>query len=494
MKSNTIDRLFQQANALQLLRDNKAVMILDFLQSAYSDGRKSIGQEELTNLLADYLDQTHDEDSLDELESTEPNANLFDKFRNRAKALLRDWESRDKRYLRGDNNAEGRYEYSLTEHVTRAWQWLDNLEQKEFAGARSRLDDIFEKIKRVVENSREKTDAERIEELEEKQVFLKQEITDIRAGKAPYRPFDAVRVQEEYDGLLEQLRALSTDFKVVESNFERIRTDILRRQAAQEGTKGALLGNMLDARDELDRTAQGVSFNAFFEELRDPMRQKQFADNVQALIEVLEIHQIPHPNDRLMTRLHKHLLEEAKPVLEANRRIADRISRLVTENATHDRKLLKERIAAIKAAVLSPELLSQPIDPTAIVWEIDTDRADIQLPLERTLRTHQEEGSVRFSMPQAMTESRPDFELESEELIAQRLQAQITAALDEFGQMTLAELVKKHPVSEGLAEVLTYLSIVAQPDNSHFIQTDQEDLLPMEAEKQLKGARVFLVK
>ena len=167
---------------------------------------------------------------------------------------------------------------------------------------------------------------------------------------------------------------------------------------------------------------------------------------------------------------------------------------MVTENATHDRKLLKERIAAIKAAVLSPELLSQPIDPTAIVWEIDTDRADIQLPLERTLRTHQEEGSVRFSMPQAMTESRPDFELESEELIAQRLQAQITAALDEFGQMTLAELVKKHPVSEGLAEVLTYLSIVAQPDNSHFIQTDQEDLLPMEEEKQLKGSRVFLVK
>ncbi|MBK8192965.1 MAG: DUF3375 family protein [Lewinellaceae bacterium] len=147
---------------------------------------------------------------------------------------MRDWESRDKRYLRGENNASGRYEYSLTEHVTRAWHWLDSMEQREFTGARSRLDDIFEKIRRVVENGREKTDEERIEELQEKQAALKREITDIRAGKAPYRPFDSVRIQEEYDGLLEQLRALSTDFKIVESNFERIRTDILRRQAAEK--------------------------------------------------------------------------------------------------------------------------------------------------------------------------------------------------------------------------------------------------------------------
>lgn len=497
MKSASIDRLFQQANTLQLLRDKQVVMILGFLREAFSDERKSIGQEELTNRLADYLEQMPVEEDPDDIDQGEPGVNLFDKYRNKAKAYLRDWESRDKRYLRGDNNANGRYEYSLTEHVTRAWQWLDTMEQKEFTGTRSRLDDIFEKIRRVVENSREKTDEERIEALEVKQVELKQEITDIRAGKAPYRPFDTVRIQEEYDGLLEQLRALSTDFKMVESNFERIRTDILRRQAAEEGSKGALLGNMLDARDELDRTPQGISFNAFFEELRDPQRQQQFAHYVQELMQVLDTHQITHQNDRLMTRLHRHLLNEAMPVLDANRRIADRISRLVSENATQDRKLLKERIAAIKSAVLDPAFLAQSTAPAAIVWEIDTDRADIQFPLERTLRTEQDEGAVHFPAPQVMSATRPTLELGDEEVIAQRLNTQIDIALTEFGQMTLAELVARYPIKEGLAEVLTYLSIAAAPDNQHFIQADQADLVPLseqETEQYVQGARVFLIK
>ncbi|MBK8192964.1 MAG: DUF3375 family protein [Lewinellaceae bacterium] len=54
MKSVSFDRLFQQANTLQLLRDKNAVMILDFLREAFSRGtKKSIGQEELTNRLAD---------------------------------------------------------------------------------------------------------------------------------------------------------------------------------------------------------------------------------------------------------------------------------------------------------------------------------------------------------------------------------------------------------------------------------------------------------
>ncbi|MBK8192966.1 MAG: DUF3375 family protein [Lewinellaceae bacterium] len=92
------------------------------------------------------------------------------------------------------------------------------------------------------------------------------------------------------------------------------------------------------------QNATRVSFNAFFEELRDPQRQQQFGEYVQELIQILDTHQISRHNDRLMTRLHRQLLSEALPVLEANRRIADRISRLVSENATQDRKLLKNAL------------------------------------------------------------------------------------------------------------------------------------------------------
>jgi Protein of unknown function (DUF3375) len=224
VQQELIERLFKQTNALQLLRDSRAEIVLSFLKMAFSDGRKSIGQEELTRLLADFLTNFNEKDVFDEQEAA--SADLFDRYRNRAKSMLRDWESTKKRYLRGDNNAEGIYEYSLTEHVVRAWQWLESLEQREFAGTRSRLDDIFEKIRRVVENSREKTDAERIAELEQKQREIDEEIAAIQSGKRPYQPFDNTRLREEYDGMLEQIRALSADFKAVEGHFERIRSEM----------------------------------------------------------------------------------------------------------------------------------------------------------------------------------------------------------------------------------------------------------------------------
>jgi Protein of unknown function (DUF3375) len=496
VQAEFIEQLFRQTNALQLLRDSKAVIVLSFLKTAFSDGRKSIGQEEMIRLLADFLPNFTEKEVFDEQEAAVPNADLFDRYRNRAKSMLRDWESIKKRYLRGDNNAEGRYEYTLTEHVVRAWQWLDSLEQREFAGTRSRLDDIFEKIHRVVENSREKTDAERIAEFRQKQRDIDAEIAAIEAGKHPYKPFDNTRLREEYDGILEQIRALSTDFKAVESHFERIRTDMLRQQAARQGSKGMLLGAALDARDTLDRTPQGLSFNSFFEELRNPHRTRQFETRVAELLTVLDGRSIEHPNDQLLLRLYRHLLGEAQPVLEANRRIADRITRIVAENAAHDRQLLRQSMAEVKALLLHPDLLQKNINPHTSFWEIDSDRAEVQLPLEKSLKTRADEHQTGFVLPEPSGTEKPELPLLSETSIAIRLEAQIAAALSISDEETLAHLLEAYPLEAGLAEVLAYLNIVAQPDNRHFIQPEATDVVVLDEgeERFLEGPRVFLVK
>lgn len=202
MQSEQINRLFNQTNTLQLLRERNASLILSFLRSVFADGRNTIGQDELIPLLADYLQQFDAKDVFEETDTD--TSDLFSRYRNKARNLLRDWESIKKRYLRGDNNAEGQYEYSVTEHVVRAWQWLDGLEAREFTGTQSRVDDIFEKLKRILENSREKTDNERIADLQQKQLDIEAEIAAIQSGKSPYRPFDPTRLHEEYDGLLEQ--------------------------------------------------------------------------------------------------------------------------------------------------------------------------------------------------------------------------------------------------------------------------------------------------
>lgn len=493
-QAEQINRLFKQASTLQLLREHNSSLILSFLRSVFAEGRNSIGQDELIPLLAHYLQQFDEKDVFDE--SDTETSDLFSRYRNKAKALLRDWEGVKKRYLRGVNNAEGQYEYSVTEHVVRAWQWLEGLETREFTGTQSRFDDIFEKLKRILENSREKTDKERITDLRQKQLSIEAEIAAIQAGKSQYRPFDNIRLREEYDGLLEQVRALATDFKAVESNFERIRTKLLRQYAAQEGSKGAMLGAALDARDELDRTRQGQSFNHFFEELRDAQRSRQFEEGVNSLLAIMKDRQVSFTSENLLQRLYRNLLQEAQPVLEANRRIADRITRIVAENTSHNRQLLRQRLAEVKQLLLQPAFNEAFTNTDQPFWVIDSPEADIYLPLEKMLKLQTSEQKLSFQLPQKSDDAKPDIPFSDDLSIALRLKKQISEALETDVQTTLATLSKQFPMQEGLSELLAYLNIAASNGNRHFFDAAEDDLIALNAEKEqfADGPRVLFVK
>lgn len=494
MQMEQINRLFKQTNTLQLLRERNAPLILSFLSMAFAEGRNNIGQDELIPLLADYLQQFDEKDVFDETDTD--TSDLFSRYRNKAKALLRDWEGVKKRYLRGDNNAEGQYEYSVTEHVVRAWQWLEGLEAREFAGTQSRFDDIFEKLKRILENSREKTDNERIADLRQKQLDIEAEIAAIQAGRSQYRPFDNTRLHEEYDGLLEQVRALATDFKAVEGHFERIRMGLLRQYAAQEGSKGAMLGAALDARDELDRTRQGQSFNHFFEELRDAQRSRQFEEGVKSLLNIMSERKVSFTNENLLLRLYRHLLHEAQPVLEANRRIADRITRIVAENASNNRQLLRQRLAEVKQLLLQPAFNEVFTDNDQPFWEMDGPEADIRLPLEKNLKLQVSEQKMSFQLPRKGDDAKPDIPLSDELSVTLRLENQIAQALESEAQTTLSTLTKQFPVQAGLSELLAYLNIAARNGNRHFFDPAEDDLILLDAEKAqfADGPRVFFMK
>jgi uncharacterized protein YdcH (DUF465 family) len=497
MELSYLEHLFNQTNALSLLRERRAALLLSFLKSAFSDGRTHISQDELTQQLTDFMVQYGNQSMFGDVDSpSETESNLFDQPRQRARALLREWEDKEHRYLRGANNAQGQYEYSLTEHVVRAWQWIESIEQREFTGTRSRLDDIFEKIKRVVANSREKTDAERVAELRQQQLDIEAEIAVIESGKRPYRPFDTTRLREEYDGVMELISVLSADFKAVEGHFERIRTDMLRQTASMQGHKGALLGSALDARDALDRTPQGMSFNGFFEELRDPQRTNFFEAQVQTLLSILDDRQVEHTNDQRLRQLYRHLLKEAQPVLDANRRIADRVTRIVAENTSLNRQFLRQRISELKDLLLNPEFIAQSLQPNAEVWTLDTDYADIQLPLEKKLKTKSDTSTRGFARPEIHTDAPPPLPVMSETAVGHRLMEQIRAALSNSDALTLAQLLDEYPLQQRLAEALAYLNIAAQPNNRHFIDENSTEMLPLDPEEKqvLEGPTVFWVK
>jgi Protein of unknown function (DUF3375) len=461
MQNNNYDHLFEETNALKLLRDKRAQLILTFLKTVFGDGQHSVSQDELIRRLTDYLPLYQDDYVFDDLDQKEPHmeADSIDKYRNKAKSLIREWENTQKRYLRGDNNTEGVYEYTLTEHVVRAWQWLEGLQKRDFTGTRSRLNDIFEKLNRVVENSREKTDQDRIDAIEAKKLALEQEIELIRAGKSIYKPLNKLELAEEYMYLQEQVLALSTDFKSVEGRFERIRNEILIRQALSDESKGHLLQQALDARDDLDSTPQGMSFNAFFEDLSNKQRQLDYENQMANLFELLAQHGIETENDAPLRRLYKHLMSEAQPVLEANRRIVDRIRWFVGEQNRQKRQLLRQRLTEVKTAFLDTEVQKQ-FKHAQNIWEIDSAVCEIGLPLEKSLKIEMEDRASKYASPTENTLAKPDIMIEDDGFLGELLQLRVTEALADSPNISLGELVKTHPMTDGIAELIAYLNLV----------------------------------
>jgi hypothetical protein len=491
MQAINFEYLFAETNALKLLRDKRAALVVSFLKQAFANDPKSILKTDLERQLTDYLRRYDETELFDDNEPLEPGAELFDRYQQKARSLLREWEDVKNRYIKGDNNTEGQYEYMLTEHIVRAWQWLESLEKREFTGTRSRLNDIFEKLHRVVENGRERTEKERIADLESKKQEIDREIDQIKAGHSPYKPLTKVELTEEFDSLMEQVRALSTDFKSVEGRFERIRGEILKRQAISDESKGILLHHALDARDDLDSTPQGQSFNAFFETLRDPQRQRAFAEGVEELLQLLRQHQIPVENETSLRRMYRYLLQEAQPVLEANRRVADRIRRFIGEQNRANRQLLRQRLNEAKAAFIDPEIQKQ-IKPQQGIWDIETDRATINLPLEKLLRTEPEDKLEKFALPQSATEATPEIALHDDGALGLRVQLLLTEVLEKEQETTLKTMADTHGISDGLAEVLAYLNLLTLAEK-HEVLHQETDTFPLEEQIFLQGPRVRFV-
>ncbi|MBU6341820.1 MAG: DUF3375 family protein [Bacteroidetes bacterium] len=68
--------------------------------------------------------------------------------------------------------------------------------------------------------------------------------------------------------------------------------------------------------------------------------------------------------------------------------------------------------------------------------------------------------------------------MDTEASVSLRIIAQIERLLAENEQITLAQLVDQFPLQEGLDEFLTYLNIVSEPDNRHFIHTQKQKQEP----------------
>ncbi len=436
----TLDALRAHHPAWRLLRSDHAPLVASFLQRTFVEPNvRVMAAADLAELLEDQLYALR----LQLGEAAFPKSAL---------AYLNDWAAVDKGWLRkfykpGTDEAQ----FDLTPATEKAIAWLVQLSERQFVGTESRLLTLFDLLQQMREGS-EADPAKRIAELQRKREEIDAEIARVSAGDVPL--LDDTALKDRFQQFTQGARELLADFREVEHNFRRLDRRVRERIALWDGSKGALLEQIMGERDAIADSDQGKSFRAFWDFLLSSRRQEELTallDRVLGLPAVAAL----QPDARLR-RVHHDWMEAGEHTQRTVASLSQQLRRFLDDQAW----LENRRIMDILHGIESKALALRQSPPTGTVMEMAEARADIDLPMERPLFTPATTPLIAQVAVQAGEEDIDPSTLFDQVVVDKaRLTRHLRHALQDKAQITLHELVRTQPLQQGLAELVAYLQL-----------------------------------
>jgi hypothetical protein len=267
---------------------------------------------------------------------------------------------------------------------------------------------------------------------------------------------DDTAVKDRFQQFMALARELLTDFREVEHNFRGLDRRVRERIALWQGSKGALLEDIMGERDAIADSDQGRSFHAFWDFLMSSQRQDELSvmlDRVLALSAVVEL-----KPDARTRRVHYDWLEAGEHTQRTVAQLSHQLRRFLDDQAWLENRRIMDILHGIEAKALALRDTAPPGDVTSIA----NTAADIELAMERPLHT----PAVKPLIADIELEA-GDADLDASVLYSQividksQLTRHIRHALQDRSQITLSELCVLQPLRHGLAELVAYLQLAS---------------------------------
>lgn len=447
MNHDDVEALRRDNAAWRLLRADSAPLVLSFLGRVFVEQNvRVIGEAELVSLL---------DDTLYELNS----GHVPPRYPRAPKAYLDAWSAPEAGWLRkyytpGSDEPQ----YDATPSVEKAVGWVAALRGRSFVGTESRLNTVFELLRQLAHGTESDPDV-RLADLEARRAALDAEIAQVRQGIVPV--LDAGAQRDRYQQFAAMAAELLSDFREVEDNFRGLDRDLRERITGWDGAKGELLDQVVGSRDAIAESDQGRSFHAFYDFLLSRERQDEFTDLVTK-VQSLDAVSAVAGGDRRMRRIHYDWLDAGERTQATVRVLSEHLRRFLDDQVWLENRRVMDLLRSIEGHALAVRDLGPDLEMT-----IGGVSVDIAMPMERPLFRPQSvakidsenviAGSVDFDTSRLFDQVHVDPE---------RLAAGVREALLHESQVSLADLVAAHPLDQGLAELVTYLSL----DDPRFAQ------------------------
>ena len=430
--------------AWRLLRADNAALVLNFLGQVFvTDNVRSIPAAALASRLDDELYALNQRDS-------EHGGRRYPKS---AKAYLDDWAAPEVGWLRKyypDGTDEPHYD--ATPAVEKALQWIRTLHEREFVGTESRLNVIFDLLRQIVFGT-ETDPGQRLAELQRQRLDIDERIARVQAGAMPILDESAVR--DRYQQFAVTARELLADFREVEENFRKLDRQLREKIAGWHGGKGELLDDVLGSRESIAGSNQGTSFQAFYGFLLSQTRQEELSallDRVHSLTGIAE-------RDARLRHIHYDWLEAAERTQATVRQLSDQLRRFLDDQVWFENRQVVDILRGIETRAL--ELRSHGgAAAREITTELDAPAPSIRLPMERPLYAPVRKARISSDdIRDADEETDPAALFEQVYVDPAPLAAGVREALRSQLTVGLKQLVTQRPIQQGLAELVTYLSL-----------------------------------
>lgn len=476
----TLEALRLSHPAWRLLCADQAPLVACFLQRVFIiPNQRVMSQSDLAEALEDELFALK--------ERLGPKA-----FPKKALEYLNDWSANDKGWLRKFyRQGSDEPHFDLTPSTEKAIAWLASLTERSFVGTESRLLTLFELLKQMSEGS--ETDPERrIAELEKRRDELNNEIARIEDGDL--RLLDEAALKDRFQQFVNVARELLTDFREVEQNFRSLDRKVREQIALWDGGKGALLEEIMGERDAIADSDQGRSFHAFWDFLMSSSRQEELTLLLERVLALPAIASTS-PDPRLR-RVHYDWLEAGEHTQRTVATLSQQLRKFLDDAAWLENRRIMDILRNIEVKAI--ELRANP--PTEEIMSLENVAVDIDLPLERPLYTPKTKIKIKHNAIEASDEDDIDTGALFSKIFVDSaaLARHIRQSLRENSQVTLCELIEKHPVEQGLAELLTYFQLATSGSFDAVISEQETDTVEWQqangATKQATLPRIIFVR
>jgi flagellar motility protein MotE (MotC chaperone) len=439
----TLELLRQNHPAWRLLCAHHAPLVAGFLHRVFIvPNMRNLSQADLVEALEDELFALREQLG-------------GDAFPGTAQNYLNDWAENEKGWLRKFYPAgTDEPHFDLTPATEKALAWLEGLTERAFVGTESRLLTLFELLRQMSEGSQ--TDPEvRIAELQKRRSDIDAEIARILAGDIPL--LDDTGLKDRFQQFLQLARELLTDFREVEHNFRTLDRRVRERIALWEGAKGALLEEIMGERDAIADSDQGKSFRAFWDFLMSQSRQEELSRLLEQVLSLPPILAM-RPETRLQ-RVHYDWLEAGEHTQRTVAKLSEQLRRFLDDQAW----LENRRIMDILHSIENHALALREEAPKGDFMPLAETSATVELPLERPLYQPPLKPLIA-----KMALDEGDADVDTAALYAQvvvdraELARNIRQELQGRSQISLAEVVTRHPLRNGLAELVAYLQLAGE--------------------------------